>query len=59
VCFSTAVRVQGAVQHLIYKKVLWLRSGGEKIRGEVLTFCTNEQERLFAACHKGALLFGK
>lgn len=54
----TAIRVQGAVQHLIYKKMLLLRSGGEKILGQVLTFCTNEQERLFEACHMGILLLG-
>jgi hypothetical protein len=58
-CFSAAIRVQGAMQHLIYKKILLLRSGGEKILGQVLTFCTNEQERLFEACHMGVLLFGK
>ena len=58
-CFSAAIRVQGAVQHLIYKKMLLLRSGGEKILGQVLTFCTNEQERLFEACHMGILLLGK
>jgi hypothetical protein len=47
------------MQHLVYKKMLLLRSGGEKILGQVLTFCTNEQERLFEACHMGVLLFGK
>ncbi|XP_033609843.1 multidrug resistance-associated protein 5 isoform X2 [Cryptotermes secundus] len=52
----TAIRVQGAVQHLIYKKMLLLRSGGERVLGQVLTFCTNEQERLFEACHMGILL---
>ncbi|KAJ9585510.1 hypothetical protein L9F63_002711, partial [Diploptera punctata] len=55
---QTAIRVQGAVQHLIYKKMLLLRSGGEKVLGQVLTFCTNEQERLFEACHMGVLLLG-
>ncbi|KAJ4445532.1 hypothetical protein ANN_12212 [Periplaneta americana] len=54
----TAIRVQGAMQHLIYKKMLLLRSGGEKVLGQVLTFCTNEQERLFEACHMGVLLLG-
>lgn len=54
----TAIRVQGAMQHLIYKKTLLLRSGGEKILGQVLTFCTNEQERLFEACHMSVVLLG-
>ncbi|PSN51489.1 Multidrug resistance-associated protein 5 [Blattella germanica] len=49
----TATRVQGAMQHLIYKKMLLLRSGGERVLGQVLTFCTNEQERLYEACHMG------
>lgn len=57
--FSAAIRVQGAMQHLIYKKTLLLRSGGEKILGQVLTFCTNEQERLFEACHMSVVLLGK
>jgi hypothetical protein len=58
-CDLAAVRVQGAVQHLIYKKMLLLRSGGERVLGQVLTYCTNEQERLFEACHMGVLLLGK
>jgi hypothetical protein len=58
-CSLTAIRVQGAVQHLIYKKMLLLRSGGERVLGQVLTFCTNEQERLFEACHMGILLLSK
>ncbi|GLH12006.1 Multidrug resistance-associated protein 5 [Gryllus bimaculatus] len=54
----TAIRVQGAMQFLVYKKMLMLRSGGERVLGQILTFCTNEQERLFEACHMGVLMFG-
>ncbi|XP_046999518.1 ATP-binding cassette sub-family C member 5-like isoform X1 [Schistocerca americana] len=54
----TATRVQGAMQHLIYKKMLLLRTGGDRVLGQILTFVTNEQERIFEACHMGVLLLG-
>lgn len=47
------------MQHLVYKKMLLLRSGGERVLGQVITFVTNEQERIFEACHMGVLLLGK
>ncbi|KAG8233856.1 hypothetical protein J437_LFUL006879 [Ladona fulva] len=54
----TGVRVQGALQLLIYKKMLLLHSGGEKALSQVLTFCTNEQERIFEAVAMGVLILG-
>lgn len=59
IVFTLATRVQGSVQHLVYKKMLLLRSGGEKALGQVITFCTNEQERVFEAVHMGVLILGK
>lgn len=54
----TAIRLQGSIQHLVYKKMLLLRSGGERALGQVITFCTNEQERVFEAAHMGVLILG-
>ncbi|KAK3927988.1 Multidrug resistance-associated protein 5 [Frankliniella fusca] len=54
----TAIRIQGSIQHLVYKKMLLLRSGGERALGQVITFCTNEQERIFEAAHMGVLILG-
>ncbi|XP_046390511.1 ATP-binding cassette sub-family C member 5-like [Ischnura elegans] len=54
----TGVRVQGALQFLIYKKMLLLHSGGEKALSQVITFCTNEQERIFEAVSMGVLILG-
>ncbi|XP_071446221.1 ATP-binding cassette sub-family C member 5-like [Hetaerina americana] len=54
----TAVRLQGALQFLIYKKMLLLHSGGEKALSQVITFCTNEQERIFEAVSMGVLILG-
>lgn len=54
----TAIRIQGSIQHLVYKKMLLLRSGGERALGQVITFCTNEQERVFEAAHMGVLILG-
>lgn len=39
--------------------MLLLRSGGERALGQVITFCTNEQERVFEAVHMGVLILGK
>ncbi|XP_034256173.1 multidrug resistance-associated protein 5-like [Thrips palmi] len=54
----TAIRIQGSIQHLVYKKMLLLRSGGERTLGQIITFCTNEQERVFEAAHMGVLILG-
>ncbi|XP_045623977.2 ATP-binding cassette sub-family C member 12 isoform X1 [Procambarus clarkii] len=46
----TATRVTGAVQALMYKKVLRLRTGGERLSAQIINFSNNDMERLFEAC---------
>ncbi|KAK7082304.1 Multidrug resistance-associated protein 5, partial [Halocaridina rubra] len=46
----TATRVTGAIQAIMYKKVLKLKTGGERLSAQVINFCNNDMERLFEAC---------
>lgn len=45
----TATRITGAVQALIYKKVMKLKTGGEKLSAQIINFSNNDMERLFEA----------
>ncbi|XP_064086924.1 ATP-binding cassette sub-family C member 5-like isoform X2 [Macrobrachium nipponense] len=46
----TATRVTGAIQALMYKKILKLKTGGERLSAQIINFCNNDMERLFEAC---------
>ncbi|XP_050696667.1 ATP-binding cassette sub-family C member 5-like isoform X1 [Eriocheir sinensis] len=46
----TATRITGAVQAMIYKKVLRLKTGGERLSAQIINFSNNDMERLFEAC---------
>ncbi|XP_069952910.1 ATP-binding cassette sub-family C member 12 isoform X2 [Cherax quadricarinatus] len=46
----TATRVTGAVQAMMYKKVLKLKTGGERLSAQIVNFSNNDMERLFEAC---------
>ncbi|XP_071525767.1 ATP-binding cassette sub-family C member 5-like isoform X3 [Panulirus ornatus] len=46
----TATRVTGAVQAILYKKALKLRTGSERLSAQLVNFCNNDMERLFEAC---------
>ncbi|KAK8395732.1 hypothetical protein O3P69_005668 [Scylla paramamosain] len=46
----TAARVTGAMQAVMYKKVLRLRTGGERLSAQIINFSNNDMERLFEAC---------
>ncbi|XP_042225839.1 multidrug resistance-associated protein 5-like isoform X2 [Homarus americanus] len=46
----TATRVTGAVQAMMYKKVLKLKTGGERLSAQIINFSNNDMERLFEAC---------
>lgn len=53
-----ATRLQGGLQHLVYNKVLRLRASDEKALGQVVTFCSSEQERMFDAIHMSSITVG-
>ncbi|KAG7166923.1 ATP-binding cassette sub-family C member 11-like [Homarus americanus] len=40
----------GAVQAMMYKKVLKLKTGGERLSAQIINFSNNDMERLFEAC---------
>ncbi|XP_068243109.1 ATP-binding cassette sub-family C member 5-like isoform X2 [Palaemon carinicauda] len=46
----TATRVTGSIQALMYKKILKLKTGGERLSAQIINFCNNDMERLFEAC---------
>lgn len=54
----TATRLSGALQHIVYNKLLRLRASDEKALGQVVTFCSSEQERMFDAIHMGSIAVG-
>lgn len=54
----TATRLQGALQNMVYDKVLRLRASDEAALSQVLTFCSSEQERIFDAIHMGTIIVG-
>ncbi|XP_068202671.1 ATP-binding cassette sub-family C member 5-like isoform X2 [Palaemon carinicauda] len=43
-------RLAGALQALVYKKTLTLKTGGENLAAQVINFSTNDMERIFEAC---------
>jgi len=53
------MRVEGAIQCMIYDKMLRLRNGGEAVLSQAITFCTNDQERIFECVTGGVLAFGQ
>ncbi|CAL4079407.1 unnamed protein product, partial [Meganyctiphanes norvegica] len=55
VAVHTAVRTTGAIQGVIYKKLLKLRTGGDKLSAKVLNFCNNDMERIFEAAIAAAM----
>lgn len=54
----TATRLQGGLQHLVFNKVLRLRASDDRALGQVVTFCSSEQERMFDAIHMGSITVG-
>jgi hypothetical protein len=52
------MRVEGALQYMAYGKMLKLRNGGEGVLSQCITFCTNEQERIFECVFSGVLAIG-
>lgn len=54
----TATRLQGGLQHLVFNKVLRLRAADDKALGQVVTFCSSEQERMFDAIHMSSITVG-
>ncbi|KAK3910281.1 Multidrug resistance-associated protein 5 [Frankliniella fusca] len=54
----TATRLQGGLQHLVFNKVLKLRAIDDRALGQVVTFCSSEQERMFDAIHMGTITVG-
>ncbi|XP_067124016.1 ATP-binding cassette sub-family C member 5-like isoform X2 [Centruroides vittatus] len=53
--FYTGTRFQGALQILLYKKLLRMRVVGEKQAGQIVNFYTNDIERLFESVVTGVL----
>ncbi|XP_023223764.1 multidrug resistance-associated protein 5-like [Centruroides sculpturatus] len=53
--FFTGTRLQGALQILLYKKLLRMRVVGEKQAGQIVNFYTNDIERLFESVVTGVL----
>ena len=47
------------MQYMTYEKLLRLRTGGESILAKAVTFCTNDQERIFECVAGGVLALGK
>ncbi|KAB7497030.1 Multidrug resistance-associated protein 5 [Armadillidium nasatum] len=45
----TATRVTGGIQSMVYRKVLKLKTGGEKLSAQLTNILTNDMERLFEA----------
>ena len=39
----TGIRLEGALQYMVYEKMLKLRNGGDSILAKAITFCTNDQ----------------
>lgn len=52
------MRIEGAMQFMTYEKMLRLRSGGDRVLSRAITFCTNDQERIFECVAGGVLAFG-
>jgi len=52
------MRLQGAMQLMMYEKMLRLKTGGEKILSQTLTFCSNDQQRIFECVTGGVLAVG-
>lgn len=52
------MRIEGAMQFMTYEKMLRLRNGGDKVLSQAITFCTNDQERIFECVAGGVLAFG-
>lgn len=46
------------MQYLTYDKMLRLRNGGDNILSKTITFCTNDQERIFECVSGGVLAVG-
>lgn len=57
--YLLATRATGAVQAMIYKKVLRLKTGGERLSAQVINFSNNDMERLFEACISCVFVTGK
>jgi len=53
------LRIEGALQYMAYEKMLKLRNGGEAVLSQCITFCTNEQERIFECVFSGVLAIGE
>ena len=43
----TGIRLEGALQYMVYEKMLKLRNGGDSILAKAITFCTNDQVSLY------------
>ncbi|CAG7725355.1 unnamed protein product [Allacma fusca] len=52
----TGLRLEGAMQFMTYEKLLRLRTGGDGVLAKAVTFCTNDQERIFECVSGGVLV---
>ncbi|KAK7074923.1 hypothetical protein SK128_015441 [Halocaridina rubra] len=52
----TSSRLTGALQALMYKKTLTLKTGGENLSAQVVNICSNDMERIFEASVSGTFL---
>lgn len=59
-CFNsvTGSRLTGALQALIYKKILTLKTGGENLSAQVINISSNDMERIDEACISCVFLIG-
>jgi hypothetical protein len=56
---ETALRLCGATQYLGYSKLLRLANPNDNALGQLVTFCTSDQERVGESVIVSVLLFGK
>ena len=52
-----AFRASGALQLMIYRKMLRMRVTSEQVLGKMVNICMNDMERLFDAFTTGPLVF--
>lgn len=55
---NAGVKLHGALQVLIYEKVLRIKSGGEKLTAEVVNHCTSDVERVYQSMQMTQMIVG-
>jgi hypothetical protein len=56
---ESALRLCGAIQYLGFSKMLRLANPNDNALGQLVTFCTSDQERVGESVIVSVLLFGK